>query len=764
MKQGKMQQSRHQLKGIWLAFALAGISQIALAADEVSANASNEKSSEKDAAVKDPVALKAVTVTAQRRVENAQKAAVAVSVVNTQTITADGVRAIGDITTFVPNAAAKNPDGDGRPRWYIRGLGTGDTGAATVYPVGIYADDVFLSAPIAGGGPLFDLERIEILRGPQGTLYGKNTTAGAVNIISKKPTFDTEAYATLGVGEKSERIVSGAVGGAILDERLAGRVSVYSEERDGFGKNLTTGNSYGDVNKKAIRLQLLAQLTPNLDALLKVHAREFKGDGSNGSLPIGTYSGYTRPRGRGIALNVDEDYKLEHEGTSLTFNWDLSGYKLTSITAYDYIRNQNFTDADYTPYESNGRTDSDNRYRQYSQEFRLASPQEEKLRWLVGTHYFKETLDSSALRTKQPGLLANGTSNQTGATNVVYRDLNYNHDTESIAAFGNIKYDFTDQFTLGGGLRWTQEKKDIDLNLVQRVNSGGVLVPLAGADNNGSSSQDKTWEAWTWDLTPEYKVNENVLVFFRYAKGFRSGGFNTGLSGGLSGLTTVDPEKLDSYEVGVKSSWLDNRLTANANAFYYDYKDIQVNLLTVNSGILTTALTNGAKGEAKGIELELEAQATERLHLRAALSYLDTEYKNFKNVNPTTGVVTGDYSGNSFVRSPKHVVALGGDYTFPFFNGSKLIAAGDISYRSKEYFLADRQSEDTLSQDAYTIGNARLTWVNSNDKVSLTAFVNNFTDRKYQVHGRPNGAVGSGQYVITYGNPRFAGLNLTIRF
>ena len=753
MKQGKMQQPRHQLKGIWLAFALAGISQIAFAADEVSANASNEKSSEKDASVKDPVALKAVTVTAQRRVEDAQKAAVAVSVVNTQTITADGVRAIGDITTFVPNAAAKNPDGDGRPRWYIRGLGTGDTGASTVYPVGIYADDVFLSAPIAGGGPLFDLERIEILRGPQGTLYGKNTTAGAVNIISKKPTFDTEAYATVGVGDKSERIVSGAVGGAILDERLAGRVSVYSEERDGFGKNTTTGNTYGDVNKKAIRLQLLAQLTPNLDALLKVHAREFKGDGSNGSLPLGRYSGYSRPRGRSLALNVDEDYKLEHEGTSLTFNWDLSGYKLTSITAYDYIRNQNFTDADYTPYHSTGQTDSDNRYRQYSQEFRLASPQEDKLRWLLGTHYFKETLDSSAVRFKPPGLLANGASNQTGT---VYRDLNYTHDTESLAAFGNVKYDFTDQFTLGGGLRWTEEKKDIDLNLVQRVNSGGVLIPLAGADNNGSRSQDKTWNAWTWDLTPEYKVNDNVLVFFRYAKGFRSGAFNTGLSGGLNQLTTVDPEKLDSYEIGLKSNWLNNRLIANANVFYYDYKNIQVNLLTATQNGLVTALSNGAAGKVHGAELELEAQATERLHLRAALSFLDTEF--------TKSTTVTDITGNNFVRSPKHVIALGGDYTFPLLNGGKLIAAGDFSYRSKEYFLADRQSEDTLSQDAYTIGNARLTWVNSTDKISLTAFVNNFTDRKYQVHGRPNGDAALGQYVITYGNPRFAGLNLTVRF
>ncbi|NER64169.1 Plug domain-containing protein [Pseudomonas sp. MAFF212427] len=173
-------------------------------------------------------ALKTVTVTAQHREESLQQVPVAVSAVQGTSITADGVRAMGDITTFIPNAAAKNPDGDGRPRWYIRGLGTGDTGAATVYPVGIYADDVYLNAPVAGGGTL-------------------------------------------------------------VDERLAGRVSLYSEERDGFTHNLTNDQTYSDVNKKAVRVQFLAKLNPDLAALWKLHGRQFKGDGSSGSLPLGTY-------------------------------------------------------------------------------------------------------------------------------------------------------------------------------------------------------------------------------------------------------------------------------------------------------------------------------------------------------------------------------------------------------------------------------------------------------------------------------------------
>ncbi|MFF7063844.1 TonB-dependent receptor domain-containing protein [Pseudomonas sp. NPDC008258] len=746
----------HQLnplaRQVSLALLLAGTGSQAIAANEDTKN--------------EP-ALETVTVTAQHREQTLQEVPVAVSAIKGTSITADGVRSMGDITTFVPNASAKNPDGDGRPRWYIRGLGTGDTGAATVFPVGIYADDVYLNAPVAGGGPLFDLERIEILRGPQGTLYGKNTTAGAVNVISKKPTFDTDGYGTVGFGSKNERIVTGAVGGALVDEKLAGRVALYSEERDGFQNNDFDGNTYGDVNKKAIRLQFLAQLNPDLDALLKLHSRQFKGDGSNGSLPVGRYYnvGYERPHGRDISLNVNEDYRLDHDGASLTFNWYLGDYTLTSISAYDYIRNKSTSDADYTPYEVNGASITDNSYRQWSQELRLASPEDRPLHWLAGAHYFHEDLDSSAQRIVTPGPTPNGTgSNQVGTT--ALRDMGYDHRTDSYALFGNLTYDFTDAFSVTGGLRWTQEKKDIDLDLVQltRATANGPLIPLGGVGTNGNRQEDKTWEAWTYDLTPEYRINDNLRVFFRYAHGFRSGGFNTGLSTSLAQLTTVDPEELDAYELGLKSEWFDRRLTVNANLFYYDYSDIQVNLLTVNNGVLTTALTNGAKGKVKGAELEIEGQPTDRLHLRAAVSFLDTEYTDFKNTNPTTGAVTGDYSGNSFVRSPRNVVSLGADYTIPLEVGGKLVAGGDVSFRDKEYFLADRQSsaDATLSQPHYTLANARLSWFSHDDKLSVTGFVNNLTDRRYQVHGRPNGT--AGQYVITYGDPRTVGLSVTSRF
>ena len=652
---------RHPLaRQISLALLLAGTGQ-AIAASEENNN---------------ETALETVTVTAQHREQTLQEVPVAVSAIKGTSLAADGVRAMGDITTFVPNASAKNPDGDGRPRWYIRGLGTGDTGAATVYPVGIYADDVYLNAPIAGGGPLFDLERIEILRGPQGTLYGKNTTAGAVNVISKKPTFDTDGYGTVGFGSKNERILTGAVGGALVDDKLAGRVALYSEERDGFQNNDFDGHTYGDVNKKAIRLQFLAQLNPDLDALLKLHSRQFKGDGSNGSLPVGRYYnvGYQRPNGRDISVNVNEDYRLDHDGASLTFNWYLGDYTLTSISAYDYIRNRSTSDADYTPYEVNGAAITDNSYRQWSQELRLASPRTGRCTgWPAPT---TSTKTSTARRSGSlPGADAQWHRLQSGRHHRVSRP-GLRPPYRQLCAVRQPDLRLHRRLQRHGRPALDPGEKDIDLDLTQltRATANGPLIPLAGVGTNGNRQEDKTWEAWTYDLTPEYRINDNLRVFFRYAHGFRSGGFNTGLSTSLAQLTTVDPEELDAYELGLKSEWFDRRLTVNANLFYYDYSDIQVNLLTVNNGVLTTALTNGAKGKVKGAELEIEGQPTERLHLQAAVSFLDTEYTDFKNTNPNTGAVTGDYSGNSFVRSPRNVVSLGADYTIPLDVGGKLVA------------------------------------------------------------------------------------------
>lgn len=765
---------------MWGASAIVAPFSVAVAAEAADSTATTGQAAS-DVKEEDVQQLANVVVTAQYRAQKIQDIPVAISAIKGKDLSAKGQTFIDDLLTFTPNAAAQKTDGDTRPRWYIRGLGTGDTAASTVYPVGIYTDGIYINPPVASGGDLYDLERIEVLRGPQGTLYGKNTTAGAVNYISKKPTFGpTNGYATIGLGDYNQRIFEAAVGGQLSDN-LAARAAVYSESRDGYAKNLATGDNYEDASKQSFRIQFLAKLNQDWDALWNIHRREYSEGGSNGSLAVGKYWGlYSRPDGRDTSLDLAENTDISQEGTSLTLNGRFDNFSLTSISAYEKTSSKAITDGDYTPYDVS-RSWSDNQWKQFSQEIRVASDQSQRLRWIAGVHYFNENLDADGISARPNALLPNGQPNQ-GAGSPALRRTSYEQDNQSFALFGNTTYDLTDKFSITGGLRWTREEKDLDLSLLQIQTgtytngawwkassySNPVLNPAAGA--NGSVNRKKNWSDFTYDLTPEYKVNDHLKTYLRLARGFKSGGFNTGLSTSLAQLTAVEPEYLNSYEWGVKSDWLQGRLIANANIFYYDYKDIQVNLLTNTGGAaggVVTALTNGAQAEVKGAELELDALPLDDWRIRLSAAYLDSQYKEFINKNPTTGVVTGDYSGNSLVRSPKVTVGLGTDYTFHLPNGARIVAGADASYRDREYFLADRQDENLepiLSQRAYTIWNTSVSFISANNKYQVNGFVKNVGDKDYQTHGRPNGAPGSGQYVKTYGNPRTFGVSLTSRF
>lgn len=782
---------------MWGASAMIAPYSVALAAqatDSTTAGQPGIDVTESDVKQEDVQQLANVVVTAQYRAQKIQDIPVAISAIKGKDLSAKGQTFIDDLLTFTPNAAAQKTDGDTRPRWYIRGLGTGDVAASTVYPVGIYADGVYINPPVASGGDLYDLERIEVLRGPQGTLYGKNTTAGAVNYISKKPTFGpANGYATIGLGDYNQRILEGAVGGELSDW-LAARAAFFSEERDGYAKNLNTGDTYEDLNKKSARIQFLAKFNEDWNALWNIHSRHYTDGGSNGSLAVGKYWNlYSRPEGRNTSLDLAENSDITQEGTSFTLNGRVGNNTLTAISAYEQTKSNSLSDGDYTPYDAS-RSWSDNQWRQFSQEIRLASDQSQRLRWIAGLHYFNENLKSTGVTARPNKNLPNGLpANQTLNT-PAFKQTQYEQDNQSFAVFGNTTYDVTDKFSITGGLRWTWEEKELDLSLLQIKTAdlanqtwwlsssynNAVLNPADNVDANGNitgptyanghRNRKQNWKEFSYDLTPEYKVNDHLKTYLRLARGFKSGGFNTGLSTSLLQLTTVQPEFLNSYEWGVKSDWLQGRLIANANIFYYDYKDIQVNLLTHVSGAaggVVTALTNGAQAEVKGAELELDALPLDDWRIRLSAAYLDSKYKDFVNKNPTTGVVTGDYSGNSLVRSPKATFGLGTEYTFNLSNGARITVGADASYRSREYFLADRQDENLepiLSQGAYTIWNTNLSFISANNKYQVNGFVKNVADKDYQTHGRPNGGPGSGQYVKTYGNPRTFGVSLTTRF
>jgi len=729
------------------------------------------------------VALPSVTVTSQKREESVQEVKTAITALGGKDLLDQGVgRSASEVLNYVPNASAGTQQ-HGRPRWWIRGVGAGQQQYDLSNPVGFYLDEVYISNASATGFPLFDIERVEVLRGPQGTLWGKNTTGGAVSVVSKKPSFNTDAkdnYVKVDYGSYNDRIVQGGVGGVIIDERLAGRVSFLQEDQDGRLKNQYTGSNDSGLSEGAIRGQLLAVLTPDLEALLNVHYRKYETDGAitttRSYAANGVFrNGYKPSKDiKHVSTNAPDSSDNTQNGVSLNLKWQLGRLALTSITGYEDFQSEIVTDNDYTPLEIS-RSHTDGKSRQFTQEFRLASPKEDRWNWLAGAHYFNENVNFSTQGAKLPSASVPGLAGAPpGAT---YNKSDLTHNAESFALFGSNTYNFTDQFNATLGVRWTRETKEYDLNRKGSTGTGSWsnlaqwwstytgAYAAAGPSGSGtfSAKDSKTWNALTYDITPEYKITPHDRVYAKYSHGEKSGGFNTAATS-LAAVNTVKPEQLDAYEVGYKSEWLDGRLNFNTSLFHYNYKDVQVNVVGFNANANTTVsyLQNAKKATVNGAEFEVEALPLENLHVNASLGLLDADYDSLQVVNGGS-----DLSGRSLVRSPHVTAQLAADYRIPVRYG-KVIIGADARYQAKQYYFIDPQSEARghLNQEAYTLANARISFATHNDKYLFTGYVNNLFDKEYKNHSLPafNAAQGVNGDSIYWAAPRTVGVSVTTRW
>jgi len=799
----RLQKAQHKLtpfRRTSLTVAIAGVLASGFIIGSAYAADSNEATEVKpadDVTAKPAVAktdenqLSSVVVTANKREESAQKVSTAITVLDGKELIDKGIgKSAGEVLNYVPNASAGTQQ-HGRPRWWIRGVGAGQQQFDLASPVGIYLDEVYISNASATGFPLFDLQSVQVLRGPQGTLWGKNTTGGAVAITSKKPSFNdskTDDYVKVDYGSFNDRSVQGGVGGTIVDERLAGRISFYQQDQDGRLNNQFTGGKDGGLSDGAIRGQLLAILTPNLEALLNVHYRKYETDGAITTTQSYAANGVFRngyipsTRYKDVSTNAVNNSDSSQNGVSLNLKWQLGKLALTSITAYEDYETESLGDGDNTPLEIS-RSHSKGKSRQVSQEFRLASPREDQWNWLTGLHLFREEIDVAS----QSGQLPVGSvPGMAGATNSAAPGANFNtsdlnHKTTSFAVFGSTTYNFTEQLATTLGLRWSREKKEYDLNrrgsvgatsaarfssLGQWWNSYTGPFAAAGPIGSGtfSTNDSKTWDAFTFDITPEYKITDHDRVYFKFAHGIKSGGFNTAATS-LAAVNQVDPETLNASEVGYKSEWLNGRLNFNASAFHYSYEDVQVNVVGFNALANSTVsyLQNAKKAHVNGLEFEVEALPIENLHVNASLGLLKSEYDDAEIQNNG-----GSFSGNELVRSPHVNAILAGDYRIPVANGAKVVIGGDARYTSKQYYYVTPQTSDRdiLNQDAYTIVNARIAYSTAGEKYTWTAYVNNLFDKEYNNHALPafNVAGGVNGDSVYRGLPRTVGVSFITRF
>lgn len=747
-----------------VSYALLSVAGVASAADDsVDASPDSSPLAAADAPADAPTTLDSIKVTAQKREEDLQDVASAVTAVRGADIIDAELRSTKDIAKEIPGATSWNAESRARPRFFLRGVGSNEATNNAVQPIGIYVDEVYYLNSLLLGGPLFDLDRVEVLRGPQGTLWGKNTTGGAYNFVSKSPGFRPDGYAKLGVGNYGQRLFEAAYGGPIREGVLAQRFSVHYDERDGLATNRINGEEVGAIEDLAFRYQLLANFNQDVTARITLHARKFSGD-STPTYPvtrtgIPTSDGYTSP----YVISGDRsvvDYagelvptEVDTHGINAKVDWSLGDYTLTSISAYDAGSRETPASGSSTTPTLRSYAYGNNETRQYSQELRLLSPREDRLNWIAGAYYFNDVNDNT---TASATLLPVSTANRA----LIYSG--YRQKTESRALFGSLTYNLTERLALTAGLRYTSEKVGIDLETQSSLRTVNGTSPITSSnwwriEHAGfplevvaSQHEVNTWNNLGYDFTPQFQIDDNQLAYVRLSSGYRSGNYAGGASLN-SQPVVVEPEKLIAYEAGYKSTWLDGRLTLNAAAYYYDYRDIQLTVNRIIDGTFRSILANAGEGEVKGVELEARARLTRNLLLRGNVSSLRTKY---------TELVTGttSYAGYNFARVPNVTGLLGLDYTI---GDTGIRLSTDWAYTGRHNFNITDNTDPYALQEGYWLGTVRASYEFPGSRTTLSAYVNNVTDKDYKVQAQ---LYSNGFYPTRLGDPRIWGVTWTTRF
>lgn len=444
-------------------------------------------------------------------------------------------------------------------------------------------------------------------------------------------------------------------------------------------------------------------------------------------------------------------HDLRQRGMQLNLDWDVGDLKLTSISGYN--------DFDYTGIVgSQVKHEGTHTYigldaKVFSQEIRLASPDDGALRWIVGAHYYHEKLDSESATVVLPNTVGLATS---------YTNTQFLQTNDSYGLFANLTYEVADGLELVVGGRYTWETKDIALNTIGSAAGSGAIafgdhanfwsrnsISGPGLATRAVQNDKKNWRAFTYDATLRYAVTDELNAYARYAKGFRSGGFNPGASL-QSQVAVVNPEYVKTYEVGLKGEWWGGRLTANLAAFYNDYTNIQVTVIQLP----LSQLSNAGAGWSKGIEAVVSARPVPNLHLTGTLGLLDTKYTKFPNCK--AGV---DCSGNQFVRAPHVSASVSGDYTVELGGGHEIVADTNWSYRSHLFFNAGTQAAP-LDQGPKWLGNASISYKLPND-LKFSLFARNVTNSHAASTVIPSAAFGFIKYLI---DPRVWGAAVSVKF
>jgi iron complex outermembrane receptor protein len=684
-----------------------------------------------------PTALSEVTVTATKRKEPLQKVPIAITVVDGAQAQTDNLNNIRDISKEVPALNFRTAASPKDQSLFLRGMGTVSTSPGVEPTVSTVVDGVALSRQGQANMDLLDIDRIEVLRGPQGTLFGKNASAGVVNIITNNPSDAFHAFGDLSyyTGGDEKRLKLG-VSGALVPGRVSGLVSVLSSQYDGNVENVYNGKNVNGYRRNGVRSKLL--FTPNDDLSVT-----FAGDymASHDTTPQGvvarTYlTAYPTNKvtsfpafasallpvvagadNRQINSNYNTYADDDNGGVSAQVDWRLGEYELTSITAYRKWENTQFQDQDRLPAAVVGFPQQHDRgdlsFDQVSEELRIASPKGHFLDYVAGLYYQRGEDTETYRRT---------TTVQSSTTTTVTNGVaDYGTTSANYSVFGEATLNFSDRFRGIAGARLIHDDLNYHFN---RVSSSAV--PVTGIQTNFTSSGDKSKGGYSDRLGLQYDLSATLNSYFTYSRGYKGPAYNIAFSMLPQDTGVLKPETSNAFEAGLKSKLLDNRVEANFALFKDDFKNYQVNFFDIYNGSPVTRLINAGSVSTKGVEADLKARPSEHLMLSAAAAYTKARIDQFNCPQGTSA--NCNVNGKPLPFAPDWKTSLRAEYRMPLNDNYELKFASDYRWQSAVQYSIN-QTPDTV-QGAYGVWDASATLANAGGwRIALVG--KNLTDKHY---------------------------------
>jgi iron complex outermembrane receptor protein len=716
------------------------------------------------------VRLEEVVITAQKRSETLQKSAVSVTAYARETIEQQKISTFRDLSGRVPGLLApKRSTAYTTQQYSIRGVGEIDT-----YPepsVAVYVDDVYLARTVGSLYDTPDLERVEVLRGPQGTLYGRNSSAGAIRFITKDPTAARSAEVGLTYGSFDNLEFKARLNGAIIsDDKLNGAISLIRHTRDGWQHSVPLDIDVNDLDLTVLRGKLSSQLTDRFTAVLSADAMW---DRSSQSY----YTPVNQPDGVVGSGKTDPDLTWSDTlpynfttvyGGSLTLRYDINdNLTLKSVTAARGMDGPIYYDNDgVTQIKGDSYAGFDQHY--FTQEFNL-NGEYERFNFVAGLYYFQEYFHNHRLSQS-----AGSPKDDVGT--VTHTD-NYLR-TKSWAVFGQVNYRLTDQLTATLGGRYTEDKRRFD-NFGQQKTNTALHDPQEWNYNPAdferlygpyTTSFDvhapwTTFSSFTPKIGLQYQWTDDVFVYGSYAEGFKSGGYDLRSTSAIGSQTPYRPQINGAYELGIKTRWLDGRVTANLAAFYNDIEDFQVRATaTAATGTVVNQLINAGDAHSKGAELEIQAAPVDGLRLGTTAAYLETAYDTFTATLPNNVPGRKTLVGLEFPYAPRWQVGLSANYRLPLDTPGAWRIGADAQYESRRY--VDIYNTPQTQVKPQTFFNGTVNYTSDDERWTAGAQVRNIFDlRRGQAGGySPTNAGTSPLYYRAYNEPRMINLFVNRKF